>query len=47
MTETTNRAKEVLKYPRKVRSRAGEENSKQDYGRPFRKAVVDSSLLID
>ena len=47
ITETIERAKDVLRYPRNVRSRAGKGDSKQIFGRRFHKALVESSLGVD
>ena len=47
ITETIERAKDVLRYPRKVRSRADGGNSKLELGGMLHKALVESSLPID
>lgn len=47
MTETMDRAKDVLRYPRKVRSRAGQGDSKQNLGRYSHRKLVGSSLRVD
>ena len=44
ITEIIDKARDVLKYPRKVRSRAGEGNSQYDTGRRFHEALVESSV---
>lgn len=47
ITETIERAKDVLRYPRKVRSRADGGNSKLEFGGMLHKALVESSLPVD
>ena len=46
MTEIIAKARDVLKYPRNVRSRAGEGNSQYNTGRRFHDALVESSVRI-